>query len=164
MSDRLTFPTFPSVCDKVINPLKVVQLLYTESFFENPGAKEDIIRNAKPSQSLPQLKDILFYAVRDSVREQSLVHFATVLLRYDNPEAGKKLLDSGKSMHAQFIFYGGVCGPYLLALSYLLLCIELNKDVGIKRIYHAGLLVCYVKNYSPFLLSLSDKGKVNTET
>ena len=108
MSDHCPgFSTFPSVCDQVINPLKVVQLLYSESFFENPKVKEDFIsRNAEPSLSLTQLRaqlrDILFDAVRER-SEHSLVHFATVLLRYDNRKAGKKLLDSGKSMNAQFI-------------------------------------------------------------
>ncbi len=89
MSDHCPSFCLSSICDEVINPLKVVQFLYLEDFFENPEA---IICSAEHSLPLTRLRNILC----DAVRERSLVHFATVLLRYDNPKAGKLLLDSGK--------------------------------------------------------------------
>ena len=101
MSDHCTYFSLSSICDEVLNPFKVIQLLYLEDFFENPEA---IIRSAEHSMPLPQLRGILF----DAVRERSLIHFATVLLRYDNPNAGKKLLDSGKLFDIRWKLYVSV--------------------------------------------------------
>ena len=90
-----------SVCDQVINPYKLLQILHLElDICDNPIEIEGILIDTDPHLPLPQLKNILCEVINRMVNHRhSLIHFATILFRYDDPKAGKKLEDFGKCLN-----------------------------------------------------------------